>query len=277
MFSVNTLDIRKIVGEMTKNDINVVLINVDCYTTDEITKLYFFLKNKDDLSKLKVPFICFSNNVEVRDELENIYLDVCDDFISDPFNRQMVMMKRIELQLERYFYIKEVKKNSLTDGLLHIPNRKALDQSLSKLYAYCNRNRNHLTFMMIDIDKFKNFNDSYGHDIGDEVLKLVARTLSKECRRETDGVFRYGGEELSVITTGLNKKQAKDFGEKLRKAIENAVLHTEKYGDLHVTVSIGVYCDIPKLSLDEIMKAADGLLYQAKETGRNKVCTLFGI
>ncbi len=119
--------------------------------------------------------------------------------------------------------------------------------------------------LMIDVDHFKQFNDRYGHTMGDEVLRLVGATLSRHFRK-TDVPYRYGGEEFCVLLPETNEAEAMFAGERIRAAVETIDLPVEA----HITVSIGVSIG-PASMISDTLERADGALYAAKEAGRNRV------
>lgn len=122
---------------------------------------------------------------------------------------------------------------------------------------------------MIDIDKFKDFNDSYGHDVGDEILKVVSLTMNSIVRK-TDLVSRWGGEEFVAVFSGVDEKSLGIVCEKIRMLVEKTCLgdHDDNLG---VTISIGATMAGKEDTIDEILRRADKLLYESKENGRNKV------
>jgi diguanylate cyclase len=131
---------------------------------------------------------------------------------------------------------------------------------------------------MIDIDHFKQFNDNYGHLVGDECLKLVAQTIGTAVKRSPDSVARYGGEEFAVILGNTPLEGATHVGETIRIAIENSRFMVESR-EVSLTVSIGVATaspsrensNTPEISIKNLIGEADQYLYQAKSEGRNKV------
>jgi two-component system cell cycle response regulator len=145
-------------------------------------------------------------------------------------------------------------------------NRRYFDNRLKEELILSNRKKLSLGLLMIDIDKFKDFNDKFGHQTGDNVLKQVADTI-KNYTRTDDIVCRYGGEEFSVILINTNLKNSKLVAERVRKGIQ-------KIREYNITVSIGVSSfpetiNIP--SPEKIIKSADKQLYKAKNSGRNCV------
>jgi len=124
-----------------------------------------------------------------------------------------------------------------------------------------------ICFLFFDIDYFKNINDTYGHDVGDKVLKVVAETLKKDLRLG-DIVARWGGEEFVGILLGANEEQAKIKAEEIRAEVES--LTFDEPSDLKVTISIGLSEFKGDLTFEELIKHADKALYRAKQTGRNR-------
>lgn len=125
-----------------------------------------------------------------------------------------------------------------------------------------------LSILFFDIDHFKKINDTYGHSVGDAVLRKVAETI-KSSVREGDTVSRWGGEEMVASLLGANETDAKSKAEEIRKNIEN--LKFDEAPDLHVTISTGLSTFSHGDNLEKLVKNADQALYKAKETGRNKV------
>lgn len=125
-----------------------------------------------------------------------------------------------------------------------------------------------ISFLFFDIDYFKKVNDTYGHAVGDEVLKEVAQTLRSSLRSE-DIVARWGGEEFVAVLLGAKEKESKIKAEEIRKKVEAMNFADPK--DLKVSVSIGVAGFEEGISFEDLVKRADKALYKAKETGRNKV------
>lgn len=162
-------------------------------------------------------------------------------------------------------------EESNTDGLTKIANHKYFIRRLNEEFQRTKRFNNNLSYAMIDIDHFKNFNDTYGHQLGDEVLKSVAKIL-KEKTKASDIPCRYGGEEFAIIYTETNKKDALIAAERLRKLIEDFNIDWEGK-IIHITISIGVvtFPEQRAKTYHEIIKMADTALYQAKRNGRNRV------
>lgn len=162
-------------------------------------------------------------------------------------------------------------KLAITDGLTEVYNHRYLQDFLSKEFERARRYTRPLSFIMIDIDHFKSINDTYGHEIGDLVLKEIAKLLVLSVR-ETDLVARYGGEEFVIVLPETSKERAFNLAERLRIRVEKTGIHTPK-GDICLTISMGISflngTDYP--TKDTLIKAADEALYKAKRNGRNRV------
>jgi diguanylate cyclase (GGDEF)-like protein len=161
---------------------------------------------------------------------------------------------------------------SITDGLTEIYNYRFFRQRLEEEVARSKRYVSALGLLILDIDHFKNFNDRYGHLLGDEVLKNVARIL-KANTRDVDAVARYGGEEFAVLLNEIDLEEAIVYAERIREAVEGFMLALPDGSKAGVTVSLGVaVCQSGNLEEKEFIRRADQALYRAKEMGRNRVC-----
>ncbi len=168
----------------------------------------------------------------------------------------------------------ELERSSYTDSLTGIHNRRYFNVILTREFKRAKRNGHHFTFMMIDVDYFKSYNDEYGHLEGDTTLKSVAGVMNETLQRPGDYIFRLGGEEFGVIISETDPKNAQMLAEKIRRNVEELrIEHKESDVTNVVTVSIGLTTIIPAVNLSEevILSEADINLYKAKENGRNQV------
>ncbi len=176
--------------------------------------------------------------------------------------RNITQRKRLEDELRRL---------ATTDPLTGIANRRHFIEQVERELARSTRYGLPLAFLMLDIDYFKNVNDTFGHAAGDEVLKSMALAL-RETLRATDVIGRLGGEEFGVLLIQTDLEGAKLMAERLRSILQSALVETES-GPIRYTVSIGLASSIgDDVSVEALMKRADIALYKAKETGRNRVC-----
>ena len=169
---------------------------------------------------------------------------------------------------------KELESLSFLDGLINIPNRRAFNKAFAREWDRCRRDQKALSLVMIDIDFFKDYNDLYGHQRGDECLTLVAQTLASVLKRAEDMVARYGGEEFVMLLPGIELEQATLLAEECRNKIldQKVDFQTSKVIDV-VSISLGVCTTIPTKDAEAsiLLKASDLALYRAKKNGRNRV------
>lgn len=172
---------------------------------------------------------------------------------------------------EREVALEALRDSSERDALTGLYNRRHVDRRLLAEYNNWTRHRNTFSVLLFDIDHFKRVNDTYGHPIGDAVLRKIAGTVSSQLRN-TDIVGRYGGEEFIVIMPHCDETCAAVVGEKIRYAIEADGLDVAS-GRLHVTVSVGGCVVRDGLAgVGALVAEADQALYDAKRAGRNQVC-----
>jgi len=167
-----------------------------------------------------------------------------------------------------------LEQHSKFDGLTGILNRRSFNEGLSVEWAKSIKYQTCLTLLMIDIDNFKSFNDTYGHQTGDNILVQAALQIQNRARRSGDMAARYGGEEFVLMLPGLEKINAQKIAEALRTDIEELNYHYK--GDyIKITISIGISTMEPgkMVNSDILINRADKALYLAKSTGRNRVCT----
>ena len=216
------------------------------------------------------------NNVEKEDlsfeEVHSILKKLQDDsknmhrstaFFSKSLDKAKVEIDSLKGQLEKS------QKLALYDSLTGLLNRHAFDTELS---AYLATNNKGLCLVLADIDHFKNFNDQWGHLLGDQVLKAVGRKLN-ECMRNGASVYRFGGEEFAILIPMSNLRIARHFAEGMRKMVEKLSLKDKRTGQKidNITLSFGVVEFQQADSLNNFISRADEFLYEAKRLGRNRV------
>lgn len=162
------------------------------------------------------------------------------------------------------------------DPLTDIPNRRYFDANFEKEWSRCRRDKLSISLLLVDIDRFKPYNDSYGHPAGDHVLKQVAKCLQKSVQRPADFVARYGGEEFAVVLADTSDSGARKTGERILSDIRALYIsheHREPGEEPYITASIGAVSMVPEAadSLDTLIELADKALYEAKGRGRNRL------
>lgn len=168
----------------------------------------------------------------------------------------------------------ELQRLTRVDGLTGLSNRRYFDEYLAAEWKRAARTQNPLSVLMIDVDNFKRYNDTYGHLAGDDVLRKVAKVIQKNCSQPTDLGARYGGEEFAMVLCGASLAATEAIGEKLRQDVVDLHLAHKASGSFdYVTISIGGASMIPRPSQPGagLIDAADKALYRAKERGRNRL------
>ena len=216
------------------------------------------------------------------------------DFLSKPFRKQELSVriraairlkseidqrKQHEQELEKIAEQlrdanSKLEKLSAMDGLTGLYNRRHFDVTLEKEFQSAMRSETSLSLLMMDVDRFKDYNDIYGHPAGDKCLKRIAETFETVISRTNDVVARYGGEEFAVILPQTSKIAAFTLAENLRKQIMKLnIAHTAAIGSNIVTISVGVASMVPNLGSTsvELISQADQALYESKGQGRNRV------
>ncbi|HAX91710.1 MAG TPA: GGDEF domain-containing protein [Rhodospirillaceae bacterium] len=173
---------------------------------------------------------------------------------------------------EMRYNLDEVRRISLVDPLTGVGNRKYFDNELQRITLECTESSTPLSALMCDIDYFKKFNDTYGHLVGDEVLKLVAKTLVENLKGR-DIIARYGGEEFIILLPQTTVEDAERVGNQLRNILATKQVRRRRTNENLgvVTISMGATQYVPSEEADSFIGRADGALYKAKQTGRNKV------
>ena len=220
--------------------------------------------------------IMLTGEDDQADKVEGLDLGA-DDYVTKPFQYPELLAriragKRIvDLQKELLETNKRLERLSITDGLTNLFNHRKFQDELARAFEESARYSRPLSLAIVDLDFFKKINDTYGHAIGDEVLKAVSR-LFQESIRTTDLAARYGGEEFAVMMPETDVHDAVTSAEKIRTLIESTPIRTQS-GEVPVTVSIGVAA-VPHPNIHaakELIVAADNALYRAKKGGRNQV------
>jgi diguanylate cyclase (GGDEF)-like protein/putative nucleotidyltransferase with HDIG domain len=188
------------------------------------------------------------------------------------FSSIALVANELGLALENASAYKKAKSASLHDGLTGLLNRVAVDDLLKESFIKAVSEDTPLSVAMIDVDFFKKFNDMFGHQAGDSVLKLIAKAL-KKMSRPTDSVGRYGGEEFIVVLNNTDPAKAVVYAERIRKEIERlGHLLSDRFPGLGLTVSIGISkFEKHMKNKDALVSKADEALYKAKKAGRNRV------
>lgn len=222
----------------------------------------------DDLTR-KIPVIFITSLDSIEDEEKGFALGAVD-YITKPFHSAIVRA-RVKMQQQIIEYIRTIEQLSTVDMLTNVFNRRGFDERIGTEWHRAIREGESLSVLMIDIDKFKNYNDTYGHLQGDLALQTVAEVIKQTLKRALDFVSRFGGEEFIVLLPNTDLDGALVVAEEIRANIERAVIPETTTS---ITVSIGVHTQVPVINdrIDLFISGADIALYAAKESGRNRVC-----
>ena len=230
------------------------------------------LKKNPQTERIPVIFVTAKN--EESDEELGLNLGAVD-YITKPFSIPITRVRiRNHIRLKQQADLLE--SISLVDALTHMPNRRRFDEAIDAEWKRAAREKTRLSMLMIDIDHFKGYNDCYGHSAGDACLQSVAAALMAGVSRPGDLVARYGGEEFVVILPETDKEAAVRIAMRLCESVRDLKLpHASSGVEPFVTISIGCATVIPSAETspqNTLLNEADKMLYQAKNTGRNRVC-----
>ncbi|MBI3399345.1 MAG: diguanylate cyclase [Deltaproteobacteria bacterium] len=258
-----------------KNKIDFVVTDV---MMPKVDGYKFIAAIKESAGGKDIPVIILSGSrKEVIDKIKGLNIGA-SDYLIKPFDsselvaRINVFLKIQELQNELKEKNMLLEKLSVTDELTGLYNRRYFYDYISMHVALAKRHDYHIGCLLIDIDRFKSINDTYGHDVGDKVLKGIAEIMAKKMR-EGEVLARFGGEEFIICLCRADNDGAIRAAERMRMAVEDANLSDDNTPPLKITISVGIAI-YPQQGLensDDIIKAADEALYHAKRTGRNKV------
>ena len=228
---------------------------------------------REDSDTQNIPIIFITAFGSVEDETRGLQAGAVD-YIAKPINPALVdarVSTHVELKRQRDY----LQALCRLDGLTGVYNRRGLDDFLDREWRRAARVRLPLSFILMDIDAFKPFNDCYGHIAGDDCLKTIADALNVVPRRGGDFVARYGGEEFAAVLPETPFESACQMGERFRAAVQGrAIPHERSSTGKVVTISIGVATLIPEYGSASslLVEAADRSLYEAKSRGGNSVC-----
>ena len=227
------------------------------------------IKKDKDIQKIPVIFITGLDSEE--DEEKGLTLQAAD-YITKPFSSINVKL-RVRNQIQIVNQMRTIERLSMIDYLTNIPNRRSFEDRLKMEWKQAIREKTPISILVLDLDKFKDINDSYGHQQGDIILQTIAGMFPQSFRRPGDFAARWGGEEFVVLLPNTPLEGALDVAEKIRADIEKTSILTLNGFRILITLSIGINSLIPtnETSIDAFISNADKALYTAKEAGRNKV------
>ncbi len=231
---------------------------------------------KEEDSTKEIPIIMLTSKAEPADKVRGLELGALD-YVTKPFDEgELVTRVNIQLRLKQLYEALQEKNRRLQelanrDGLTGLYNHRYFHEHLSKDFLRAKRYHESLSCILLDIDYFKKFNDTYGHQTGDIVLRALGQVI-KNSIRDSDFAARYGGEEFAIVLYYTDGPAAVQVAERLRHMVEHCDVR-DKDNVLHVTISLGV-ATFPHEQIrnhKQLVEYADKALYKAKENGRNRV------
>ncbi len=201
------------------------------------------------------------------------------DFVFKPVRLEELLLRLNRVLRERRLkkhrnqILKKLEKLAITDGLTKLHNSRHFYYAIELEIGRSNRYNHPLGLLLLDIDNFKHYNDSFGHLEGDKVLYTIGRTI-KSLLRTMDSAYRYGGEEFTIILPETNIAKAETVGQRIRAAIESAQFFPEPEKPVSVTISVGVTQYSPQETVSSFVQRADKAMYISKQHGKNLVTAL---
>ncbi len=229
------------------------------------------LKNNDRTKNIPVIFVTALDSIE--DEELGLRLGAVD-YITKPYSPPIVKI-RVRNHLRLAHQYKLLDQLAYLDGLTEISNRRRFEEIFTQEWLRAERNRTNISLAMVDVDFFKQYNDNYGHAMGDLALQQIAKALESVLRRPGDLIARYGGEEFVILLPETEPDGAIEVAERsLEKVNQLNIPHHHSEISRHISISIGLVTTpaADKTTPRIFLQTADGNLYSAKRNGRNQIC-----
>ncbi len=253
---------------VNQENYSLILLDVVMPGMDGFTLLK---KLQEEIITQNIPVILITSLSDAENEQNGLVLGAVD-YITKPFNPSIVKA-RVNTHIKLYNYRRQAERQSMTDQLSGVANRRRYDRYSIAKWNEASRLQIPFSVCIFDIDRFKAYNDAFGHPAGDKAITSIAKTASAHLQRSTDFLARYGGEEFVSILLGEDSEKVFENWKKIRQAVED--LHIPHHPSVSewVTISIGGVTVVPPLesSYDFYLKIADTMLYDAKNSGRNQV------
>ncbi|MGC9505301.1 diguanylate cyclase domain-containing protein [Baaleninema sp.] len=267
--------------------LDIRMPDLDGYTVCEKLKSYS--------ETSEIPVIFLSALDRVLDKVKAFSVGGVD-YITKPFQTEEVLVRvqtQLTIQQQKKLLEREIserkkaeialqeanqklKKLANLDGLTQVANRRCFDEYFESEWRRLARDRHPLALLLCDVDRFKLYNDTYGHLAGDDCLRTIAEVMTQAVRRPADLVARYGGEEFAIVLPNTPERGALRVAERLQNLLrKRRLIHDRSPVSDCVTLSIGISCSIPTLdrSPQTAIAQADSALYRAKDDGRNRFCS----
>lgn len=218
-----------------------------------------------------IPVILITSLADIQYEERGLMLGAVD-YVTKPFS-PAIIKARVNTHVQLYHYQMQFRRQAMVDELTGVANRRRYEEECTARWREAVRFGLPFSICMFDIDKFKIYNDTFGHPAGDQVIAAVAQTAASYFQRSTDLFARYGGEEFVALFLGSVGRTAFEFLKTVRQAVEDLHLPHNSPVSPWVTISVGGVTAIPTTESrpKELLQQADAMLYEAKSAGRNRV------
>jgi len=229
------------------------------------------LKNNSQTQHIPIIFI---TSMHDQDDQNRCWEVGCVDFVAKPVNG-VTLRNRIKAHLTLKLQTDLLRRMSFVDGLTGLYNRHLLKDVMVRLISDVNRSKQNLSAMMIDVDWFKGYNDTYGHLEGDECLKSLAGMMMNILQRPMDIAIRYGGEEFLCLLPDTDRQGVEHLAKLMLKSVQNLAIEHKQSEFKVVTISIGIHTvsNTKNASFENVLTKCDEALYAAKQLGRNRFST----
>lgn len=243
--------------------LDVVMPGMDGFT------LLRQLKHED--ATRHIPVILITSLADIQYEERGLMLGAVD-YVTKPFS-PAIIKARVNTHAQLYHYQMQFRRQAMVDELTGVANRRRYEEECAARWREAVRFELPFSICMFDIDKFKIYNDTFGHPAGDQVIAAVAQTAASYFQRSTDLFARYGGEEFVALFLGSVGRTAFEFLKTVRQAVEDLHLPHKSPVSPWVTIGVGGVTAIPTTESrpKELLQQADAMLYEAKSAGRNRV------
>jgi two-component system cell cycle response regulator len=258
---------------LKSNHVNVAIADIMLPGKDGL-ELTDIMKQKHDIDVIVMTG--YSNEYSY----EEVITKGASDLIFKPFRLEELLLrlkkvlKNRQVIKDRARVLNKLEKLAITDGLTTLYNLRHFYKQLEVEIGRCSRYGHSLSLLLLDIDNFKMYNDSYGHLEGDKVLVRLSQII-KSCLRTMDSAYRYGGEEFTVILPETKGEEAKNVANRIKRAVELERFFPEPDKVVTITISIGLTEYFKNEQLSKVIKRADQAMYNSKAQGRNRISSLF--
>lgn len=253
---------------LEEEEVNLILLDIvmpDMDGYEMCEKLKANIETKD------IPIIFITAKTD-EDSIEKAFDMGGSDYVKKPFHPKE-LLARVKKELTLQELQAELQQSALTDPLTELHNRRYFNQITERLMELSKRNNEPLSVVILDIDLFKSVNDTYGHQVGDEVIKVLANRL-KKYQRKSDIACRLGGDEFILLLPNTTVDGAEYVANKIRESVNETVIETNEGDSVTFSISLGVSEANKGMNLKDTIRKADESLYEAKKHGRNCVVVL---